>query len=1151
VNEQSVLWSIEAPDFVNNYGNPNMLGDVTWRVPPRGRKEEGSVRWPLFHPSEADPDSGYRRHPYVVEFEVEGVPADAYVLRIEYLVIAARLAYLEMNLNGVSGVAHFRPRPSQSGKIVLQGGLHAAIYSDGVAEVVVPGSLVQPGLNRLELVARDDGEVIRVDRIEAIKRLDRAANGAGFIYQGLRFAAVTGPAPAHRVELEASPFYKRAADGGLAEVVHVFVELGGGFPGGEVTVEAAGVSQRLTLPAAAFGHLHLTVDVPDGPEGEVPYRVLGAGFDQTGTLKRAKKWQVYITPHAHTDIGYTHRQWEVAERLCRNIDYALDRLAAGDGDAFSYHLDASWALETYLATRGPERRKQFFAAVRAGQIGVAAGYADLLTQFAALEDLIRNQETTEAMLRPEGIQTDFTAVVDVASLTWAYPAVLGQAGVKYLAHANNQDRGPFRLNGGLHKVSPFWWEGAGGGRILVWLSKMYCELRKVCGSPPVLDSALTGLEMWLQEFGHDAYVPDAVLMYGQEADNTDMDPQPIDFVRRWNEAYAYPKLIPSDVSSFFRYVEERFGEQLAVFRGDSGAYWEDGVLSSIIPSIAVREAQAALPAAERLESLAVLHRPDWAFPTGQFDEAWRQVLLYDEHTWGAFLSATEPDALLAHDQWEVKKGFAEAAHGWGKRLLHAAAVRHSLNWNNDGREVVVYNPHSWPVSGPIRVEVEPNEVPVDPETGAEIPFRRVTVLSSQATIEVWVENLPGLSYRRFVLARNQETAGQTLAEVCDVHEGLAVLENQHYKLAIDPDQGGVTSWVDKALGRELVDQSSPWRFGQMIYARGGEGTRLLGNSASLPEGDPELLTDFTVSRVTVERSAYGQRAVVTGVVPMGEVELEWSLPDRVKRVELKVTYRKAATKAKEAVYIAFPTALGKGAAVESDSHLGWVNWDKDQLPGGCKEWLPVQSGILVTGSGAAVHVASPDIPLFCVGDVVRGRWPKEMDLTGGTVLSYVLNNYWHTNYLGLQGGEITFHYHLTSGAQIDKAEAYRRGWEARRPLYGHRMSFQDFRETQAPYGAASGGTLAEVGGEHVVLSTIRPSRWSGGFLVRLQEVAGRDGNASVAIPGRRIARALVTDPLERSETPFAVAPDGTLANVPIKAWGLATIRIELEESATV
>ena len=108
------------------------------------------------------------------------------------------------------------------------------------------------------------------------------------------------------------------------------------------------------------------------------------------------------------------------------------------------------------------------------------------------------------------------------------------------------------------------------------------------------------------EYERPEYIPDAVLLYGQEADNTDLDPQPADFIRRWNQMYAYPQLIPSSVSDFFHYVETGFGESFPSVRGDGGAYWEDGVGSHIASTSAVRTAQAALPAAETLHSLAAL-----------------------------------------------------------------------------------------------------------------------------------------------------------------------------------------------------------------------------------------------------------------------------------------------------------------------------------------------------------------------------------------------------------------------------------------------------------------------------------------------------------------------------------------------------------------
>lgn len=1144
---ERLLWSIGAPDgraeeLVDNYKDPLMLGEVTYHV----SGARASQKWPLFHPSEADPEAGYRLHPYSILFNLEDVPQGAYALRIQYLVIAPRLAYIELRVNGLAGEVHLRPTPSHSGEIRLLSGLHTTIYSEGMAEVVLPAALLRQGENRLELVARDGGEYLRVERIEAIKRLDRMANGAGFLYQQITFSRLGAPPAGVKAEVEPTVLYRRNAEGELVESCHLYLELQGGvLAAGPLTLtlqEGARVAEvSFDLPATAFGHVKLAFDLFDG-EGEVAWRLGAPGFQGEGSLYRRRKWKVFVTPHSHTDIGYTHRQWEVGERLCRNIDYALEMLAQ-EPEAFAYHLDSAWALELFLQSRSRAQREKLFAAVRAGKIGVAGNYVDLLTQTAALEDLIRNQSITEAMLRPAGLSTTFDAVVDVASITGSMPALLEGAGIKYLLHANNQDRGPFRLNGGLHRISPFWWEGTNGGQVLVWLAKMYCELRKVCGSPPTLDSAGRGLELWLQEYEHAAYAPDAVLLYGQEADNTDLDPQPVSFVKRWNESYAYPQLIPCAVSQFFSYVEERFGESLQRVKGDSGAYWEDGVGSSIVPTMQVREAQAALPAAERLESLAVIHTPEWAFPAAQFDAAWQQLLLYDEHTWGAFNSAREPESLLVTDQWAVKESFARNSKQWAERLLHVAAVRHSLNWSNEGREVVVYNPQSWSVTGTVRVEIEPDEVAVLAETGERIPMRRLKSLPSQQLVELWVEGLPGLSYRRFVLERLAEPAAVAITAEAPA-AGRVLLENDHYRLVVDLDRGAVASWFDKALERELTDGADAWGLGQLLYAQGGEGSRLVSNQADLPDGSPTVLGEFRLIDAHLSRFEYGLTLTARGEVPCGELTLSWSLPDRMKEVELQFTLLKRESLAKEAVYVAFPLAL-PGASVRSDSQLGWVEWATQQLPGACKEWLPLQTSILVADGEAAVQICSPDIPLFTVGEVVRGRWPKELDLTGGRLFSYVLNNYWHTNYKASQGGEIRFGYRLTSGREIPLDAAYRRGWESRRVLYGHRISFQEFRPVRAPYASPTGGVLAKVGTESVVLSTIMKARWAPGLILRLQEIAGRDQTAPVAFPGRRITRAWLTDLLERELRELPVSADGSL-QVPVPAWSLATIRFEVE-----
>jgi alpha-mannosidase len=1152
MNGENLLWSIgsrsnRSTQIIDNYKQPQLFDNHIFTV----NNDSENQKWPLFHPSEADPDGGYRLYPYTIKFNLDEEPGSSYSLKIDYLVIAPRLSYLEIAINGTKGKAYFRPKPSESGEISLHSGLHTSIYSDGVLEIVIPKHLLMKGENTLILTSRDGGDFLRVDHMEKIKRLDRMANGAGFIYQSITFSKMEEEQidVIKKVEIKPSVLYKKNSTGGPQEICFFYLELN--QPISETDLSLTLYAQNkvekmiLHIPKCNFGHFYTSFQMSDG-DGFVEYELKGGNFYQAGKLERRRKWKVYITPHAHTDIGYTHRQWEVAERLCRNIDTAIDFLKKEEKEkvdipAFTYHLDASWVLETYLATRSKDRIEDLYKYIKSKRLGIPHSYADLLTQFASLEDLIRNGEYSESLLRPKKLRAGYNSVVDVPSLSGSLPAIYEGSGVKYLVHANNQDRGPFRLNGGLHKVSPYYWEGVNGGKVLVWLSKMYCELRKVCGSPPINPTAELGLQMWLDEYETDEYKPDAVLLYGQEADNTDLDPQPVEFTKTWNETYAYPKLIACDVNTFFEYVEDNFRDSFKTVKGDGGAYWEDGIGSTIAAAIQTRRAQAMLPAAEKLESLAVIHHEGWEFPLKQYEQAWRANLLFAEHTWGAFLSGTDPNALLQQEQWEVKESFSKEGYQWAKRLLHTAAIRHSLNWNNNGREVIVYNPHSWAVSGEIIVEIGKNEQLIDQETGEEVSTYLVNSTNTQAVISFWTGSIPGLSYRRFQLKPINEVSNfpTYLTEKAINH--TVTLENQFYRVVVDIANGYINSLYDKEIQKELVDSKDMLGFGQFLYAKGGEGTRLIGNQMDLRKGDPQLIGDFSLESYDVHSFSYGSLLKLKGRVPYGTIEIQWRLINHAKRLDMSFLYDKEERIEKEAVYIAFPLEM-KEAKTSSDSQLGWINWDKEELPGGCKEWLPLQTGILVEGKDANVLIASPDIPLFCIGDVVKGNWPTEWSLNGSRIFSYVLNNYWNTNYKAAQGGKISFRYSITSELEIKKEDAYRFGWELRQPLYGHRTSFQDFRELKEPYGQQGQSTLALIDSERVVITTIKKAKWAEGWIIRLQEISGKTDTAKISIPGKSMTEAWQIDLLEKEIQPLEVFPDGTI-NVEVPAWGLSTIRV--------
>jgi alpha-mannosidase len=283
-----------------------VVGDVVWVVQ-NDNSGQGQQRWPLFHPSEADPDAGYRQYAYTIVFRLDTQPQDAHVLRIDYLTIAPRLAQLEFVVNGVAGRAYLRPHPSQSSEIRLLSGLHTAIYSEGRAEIIVPAALLHAGENRIVLIARDSGETIAVERIEAIRRLDRMASGAGLIYQALAFArlADTPAAPVARLQIAPSVLYRRDMSGALVEPCNIYIELAGGISATTLRLELREGEREqqidIPLPATSFGHVHAVFDLFDGA-GAVEYFVAGCvnkqEFQQSGTLARRRKWNVYVTPHA-------------------------------------------------------------------------------------------------------------------------------------------------------------------------------------------------------------------------------------------------------------------------------------------------------------------------------------------------------------------------------------------------------------------------------------------------------------------------------------------------------------------------------------------------------------------------------------------------------------------------------------------------------------------------------------------------------------------------------------------------------------------------------------------------------------------------------------------------------------------------------------
>jgi len=145
--------------------------------------------------------------------------------------------------------------------------------------------------------------------------------------------------------------------------------------------------------------------------------------------------------------------------------------------------------------------------------------------------------------------------------------------------------------------------------------------------------------------------------------------------------------------------------------------------------------------------------------------------------------------------------------------------------------------------------------------------------------------------------------------------------------------------------------------------------------------------------------------------------LEVVVYDALPRVDLCYRLVKNTETEAEGLYVAFPLTGGESPEVWLDLPGALMRPGIDQAPGTATDWHSIQHGFAVTGAGGAgadsgVAVLSPDIPLVQINGINTGKWQEAMPRANGLVMSWIMNNYWFTNFPAAQSTTLTWRYSL-------------------------------------------------------------------------------------------------------------------------------------------
>lgn len=845
----------------------------------------------------------------------------------------------------------------------------------------------------------------------------------------------------------------------------------------------------------------------------------GARQYQEVALPAPKTWTIYLVQHTHTDIGYTRPQTEILPEHLRYIDFALDYCDLTDGypdDArFRWTCEISWALREYLARRPETQLRRLKQRVQEGRIEPTAMFLNMSE--------IASEASLAASLQPLRSLKDFfgTPVVsalqnDVNGAGWCLVDYFDSLGVKYLTMGINKTRSLLPFD----RPTTFWWESPSGKRTLAFRADHYMtanfwKINEGKVEPFGLELAkyLHGLEASKYPFDRIG-----VQFSGYFTDNSPPSTIGSDVVKAWNEQYTSPHLRLATVGEFPAWVAQNHAAELPVLRQAWPDWWTDGFGSAARETAASRQTHVTQESTDAL--LAVASAIGTPLPSGTRERAARvheNLLFYDEHTYGAAESISEPMAANSMVQWGEKGAYAWTAVK-ESALLREEAMGLLQNRLPRGPvpTITVFNTLGWARSGLVELFADHQVIPreheprlVDAVTGEALPVQALSHRAEGTYWAIWVKDVPALGYRTLKvepgtkpLPANPEKAPESL-------------ENAHYAVKLAVDRGAVLSLVDKATGAELVDDAAPWALGQFFYETLSGGRDMV----------PDRFKRFPMTGVKLQPGAAGpiwQSVILTGTLPGGatngaSVEVRLYHPE--KRIEFHYGLRKLPVNDPEAVYVAFPFKLAGGKFLY-EAQGGAVVPGVDQIPGSASDWQTFQNFVAVQGTGQQIVWGSDAMPLVQLGGLNLGKWQPIAKPETAHVYSWVMNNYWFTNFRANQEGDHRWFYYLTSQTGASRTEAARFGWQSRVPLLSRVFPPQPGEPPSGRLPAS--GSLLSIANPDLALVHFRPALAGRGVVFHLRELSGK---------GLVLRPDDVTCPLEIEEAEEVSVLDEPLAKV--------------------
>ena len=582
--------------------------------------------------------------------------------------------------------------------------------------------------------------------------------------------------------------------------------------------------------------------------------------------------------------------------------------------------------------------------------------------------------------------------------------------------------------GGLPFERPYFfqWEMADGRRLPSYLGEHYSMFSFFSEtwehSTEKMHKGLAEHAAFLEKKGYNKDVMFLTATNPPLYDNNCPDAELSDLIMKYNEEQHEWKIrIITAQTLREKYRKEM--EQAPVHRGDWTDYWNFGCASTAKATRVSRRAKNTLHMSETLECFTEAGDAHYELVK---KECFKNAMIYDEHTWGASQSISEPDSPEVCSQLIHKEKTAYQAADLAGYLLGSQieALCSNPYQSNEAEGIVLVNTSQDEQKAEAAYPVQYRKK--ERQLSALRCKNYIPYLENREEMEnggIWT--IPPFTVRIIPFAQLDEKKKECEGLRDQFQREGNILSTPFYRIDLS-EEGRIIQLSERGNGKLLLDESRGWSLFEPVRETIDETTAPVVRSVLYGDNITDRHTDVSqwnhdwkpahciqkVKNWEIREQDYSIAVITHGELPgLKQITQTITFYAYSSYIHVETSFYKEPVVIPESLYFAVPLKMQPDWKCSYDTAGEVVELDAGQLGNVCRDYLTVDTGVGIYDEEHCLTLACPDAPMIQVGDFHFGKENRSIARTENPLLlAWPLNNYWSTNFLANQSGSMTFTY---------------------------------------------------------------------------------------------------------------------------------------------